>query len=105
MYKRSLFTFTSNIEGFGQVIVEVMASKTIVVCNNFDAAKDIIQHEQTGYIFTSIQQAVESIEHIINNTTYKTAIEENAYNYVQQYDVHLMYQKLEAIYSSILNKT
>ncbi|MEZ5055377.1 MAG: glycosyltransferase family 4 protein [Chitinophagales bacterium] len=100
-----VFLFTSNIEGFGQVIVEAMASKTIVVCNNFDAAKDIIQHEQTGYIFTSIQQAVESIEHIINNTTYKTAIEENAYNYVQQYDVHLMYQKLEAIYSSILNKT
>ncbi len=99
-----VFLFTSKLEGFGQVILEAMASKTIVVCNNFDVANEIIQHKQTGYIFNTIPQAVESIEYIINNTQHKSTIEENAFHYVQQYDVHLMYQKLETIYSSILNK-
>lgn len=97
----NIFLFTSKNEGFGQVILEAMATKIPIVCRNYEAAQEIIQHQKNGYLYNSIQEAIKYIEEIFKQTKQTTLMVENAFETVQQYDVSLILQKMETIYLNI----
>ncbi|MDB5227381.1 MAG: glycosyltransferase [Bacteroidota bacterium] len=99
-----LFLFTSLNEGFGLVLLESMAAKVPVVTTNAGSIKDIITNARNGMIYESgnINDAIEKIELVLSDENLSDAINKNAFEYVQQFDVTLMNQKIEEIYSSII---
>ncbi|HUM53347.1 MAG TPA: glycosyltransferase family 4 protein, partial [Chitinophagales bacterium] len=99
--KFDVFLFTSKNEGFGQVLLEAMAAKIPVVTNNFAAAHEIIAHEKTGYIYKSVDDAVSIIDKLLTNHNLRLTTTQNAFNFVQQFDITLMNKKIENIYNSI----
>ena len=78
-----------------------MATKIPIVCRNYEAAQEIIQHQKNGYLYNSIQEAIKYIEDIFKQTKQTTLMVENAFETVQQYDVSLILQKMETIYLNI----
>lgn len=98
-----IFLFTSKNEGYGQVLLEAMASKVPIVSSNFPVVTEIIQQGKNGFIYTTIEEAVEKIEYLSNHTKEKNAIINNAHKFVQQFDVALVNKQIEAIYTSVLS--
>ena len=96
-----VFLFTSKNEGFGQVLLEAMASKVPIVCANFPAAAESIQDGKTGFIYKDIHHAVQLIEHLRTTNDLRFTTIENAYHFVQQFDVTLMNEKIEEVYQSV----
>ncbi len=97
------FLFTSNNEGFPLVLLEAMASKVLIFCNNFPSSSEIIHHEKTGFIYNDINDAVQLIEKLLSNIDSRLTTIDNAFNFVQQFDISLMTKKIEEIYKSILS--
>lgn len=96
-----IFLFTSKNEGYGQVLLEAMASKVPIISSNFPVAKEIISNNENGFIYKTIEDAVDKIEFLTNNTKEKNQLVQHTYKFVQQFDVVLINKKIEEIYSSL----
>lgn len=96
-----IFLFTSKNEGFGQVILEAMAAKVPVITSNFSTAKEIIENGKTGFIYKDINDAIQSIEKILTSYELRVTTITNAFNFVQEFDISLMNEKVEKVYSSL----
>lgn len=96
-----LFLFTSSSEGLGTAVLEAMAAKVPVVCRNFPAANDYIKDESTGFLYATVDDAVNKIKKLIDNTELQKQFQEKAFECVQQFDVTLMNQKIEHLYNSL----
>ena len=96
-----LFLFTSRNEGFGQVILEAMAAKVPVVSSNFPAVKEIIENGKTGFIYNNVDDAVIKMEPLLQNDDLRKTTTENAFGFVQQFNLSLMNKKMETVYSSL----
>lgn len=96
-----VFLFTSKNEGYGQVLLEAMAAKVPVISSNFDAVSEILQHEKTGFIYKDVSDAVQLTEKLVTTQNLRITTIENAYNFVQQFDISLMNKKIENIYKTI----
>jgi glycosyltransferase involved in cell wall biosynthesis len=97
-----LFLFTSNNEGFGQVILEAMAAKVPVITSDFAVAKEIIDDKKTGYIYKDVDNAVSIIEELLANNNKRNMIKENAYNFVHNFDIKEMNEKVNNLYRKII---
>lgn len=103
LYNYDLFLFTSTNEGLGTSILDAMNNKVPVVTNNFAAAKEIIENEKTGFIYKNTDDAIEKIESLMNNYDLRNTITENAFHFVQNYDIKIMQKKILDTYYLILN--
>ena len=101
LYSIDLFLFTSKSEGWGIVLLEAMAAKVPVVCANFPAAAEMIQDGKTGFIYKDVNHAVQLIEKLLTTSDLQLTTIENAYHFVQQFDVTLMNEKIEEVYQSV----
>ena len=99
-----MFLFTSTNEGLGTSILDAMNNKVPLVANNFAAAKETIENEKTGFIYKNIDDAVDKIESLLDNNDLRNTITDNAFQFVQQFDISLMNKKTEEVYNSILLK-
>jgi L-malate glycosyltransferase len=97
-----VFLFTSKNEGFGQVLLEAMAAKVPIICANFPAANEIIQHGKTGFIYKDVNDALQLIENLLTSHDLEINTTENAFHFVQQFDVTLMNEKIEGVYQTVL---
>jgi glycosyltransferase involved in cell wall biosynthesis len=97
-----VFLFTSRNEGFGQVILEAMAAKVPVVSSNFPAVKEMIENGKNGFIYNDIDDAVIKMESLLQNDDLRKTTTENAFGFVQQFDISLMNKKVEQIYQQII---
>jgi glycosyltransferase involved in cell wall biosynthesis len=98
-----VFLFTSKNEGFPLVLLESMVCKVPVVSHYFPSANELVENNKTGFIYTDIKNAVEKIELLISNNSIRKNITDNAYQFVQQFDVTLMCKQIEEKYTELLN--
>lgn len=103
LFLYDVFLFTSKNEGLGTSILDAMVNKVPVVTNNFAAAKEIIEDQETGFIYKNINDAVNKIESLLTNEQLRNTITDNAFIFVQQFDISLMNKKIEEVYHSIIN--
>ena len=81
-----------------------MAAKTPVISSYFPSAGEMIKQEKTGFIYTDINDALAKIELLITNETLCNNITNNAFLFVQQFDVTLMCKQIEEKYTELLNQ-
>lgn len=99
-----VFLFTSKQEGLGSSILEAMATGTPIISANFDAAKEIIENEKNGFIYTNISDAVKKLKLLINNEETINLMIKNATSSLQKFDKEIMKQKIMDIYLSLYTK-
>lgn len=95
------FIFTSKNEGFGLVILEAMAAGVPVISNQYPAVKEIIQHGINGFITTNEKEIIKQLDIILENETLKNTVVKNARNFVQQFDIPQMINKIEKVYHQL----
>ncbi len=97
----NIFLFTSKNEGFPLVLLEAMVSKVPVLSYNFPAANELLQHEKNGLSYNNVEDAVHKLQLLNTEIKLRTTLVENAFLFVQQFDITLMNQQIEEVYKSI----
>lgn len=96
-----VFLFTSHSEGLGTAVLEAMAAEVPVVCRNFPTAREIIEDNKSGFIYTSVEDAVQKVNTLLDNPEKRNEFSAAARQRVQQFDVTLMNQEIESLYLSL----
>jgi glycosyltransferase involved in cell wall biosynthesis len=79
-----------------------MAAKVPVITSDFAVAKEIIDDKKTGYIYKDVDNAVSIIEELLANNNKRNMIKENAYNFVHNFDIKEMNEKVNNLYRKII---
>jgi glycosyltransferase involved in cell wall biosynthesis len=76
MAAADVFVLTSHYEGFGNVLIEAMASGTPVVATASFGTRDIVLHERTGLLVErhEAQAVADALERIISNQAYRARL-------------------------------
>ncbi|MEG4577154.1 glycosyltransferase family 4 protein [Microcoleus sp. N3A4] len=90
-----LYDTVSHIESFCRVILEAMAAGCVVVAKDKGAIKELIEHEQTGFLYSSNKEALLICEHLLKNPNLRESISLSAQR------VALLYS-LDKFYTNIL---
>ena len=100
-----IFLFTSKNEGFPLVLLEAMAAGIPIITTGSGGIKNMITSTYNGLIYPlgDIKEAVQQLEYVCLNPSFTTELTKNALEYVKQFDVPLMHQKIEALYKEILS--
>ncbi len=107
VYKRAdVFVLPSELEAFGIVVIEAMASGLPVVASNLGGMKTIVQNEKNGLLFEvgNFRELTEKIELLLNNESLRIKLEENGRKTVQEkYSIEKVVDRLEKLYAEVLN--
>jgi glycosyltransferase involved in cell wall biosynthesis len=101
------FIFTSAGEGFGIVLLEAMAMRSLVFAVNEGAVREIIRHDKNGILLNTTDPGsiADNIVRVIENRDYCENIRENALMDVRsRFSIEACAEKLENLYGSILNR-
>lgn len=98
-----VFLLTSSEEGFGNVIIEAMASKVPVVASGVGGIKEIIKHNHNGLLFESGNQTelVRLIKNLLDSKDTRDKLSTNAFNEVEQYSLSRMIKDHETLYQKL----
>jgi glycosyltransferase involved in cell wall biosynthesis len=67
-----IYVFPSNLEGFGQVVIEALASGTPVICSNLPPMSDIIENAGLTFMHNSPSDLANKIIELLKNKVYET---------------------------------
>ena len=104
MADSDLFILPSPNEAFGLVILESMASGTLVIASNAGGPKDIIESGVSGYLFEpkNSHDLANKIKLTLSHLDLKSEIEKNALEIVQKYfEAKIMFKKTVEVYEKI----
>ncbi|CCV65139.1 glycosyltransferase [Paracholeplasma brassicae] len=95
-----LFVLPSDEEGFGNVILEAMASNLAVVASNVGGIPEIIQHERNGLLFEkgNLEALTNSINRMIDDHLLREKLKTQASKDVYQYRLNEMVKAHEKTY-------
>jgi glycosyltransferase involved in cell wall biosynthesis len=96
-----VFLFTSKNEGFPLVLQEAMAARIPILSNNFPSVNELLQYEKNGLIYKNVEDAVYKLQLLNTETAQRKQLVENADQFVQQFDITLMNQRIAEVYKSI----
>jgi len=82
----ALFVLPSELEGFGQVILEAMASGTPVICANILPMSEIIGHGGKTFILNDSKDLAEKIIDLLENEEKRLRLRNIALELVKKYD-------------------
>ena len=102
-----IIIFPSKNEGFGRVLIEAMLLKTFFVASNSGSHKELIVHNQNGFISTKycITDYVELIEKISENFENYNEILNNAYKFAKsKFNVQNYVNDMKKHYDDLNNK-
>lgn len=102
-----LFVLPSRFEGLGLVILEAMASKVPVIASNIYGPAELIKHEENGLLFENenYQHLADKILYLYNNKEKMQFLAENAYKYIQEFDISIMYKKYDELYKDLVRNS
>ena len=95
-----LFVFPSELEGFGQVILEAMASGTPIICANKPPMSEIIETGGITFKLNDSMDLSKKIIYLLNNQKELAKLRDNALNVVKKYD----WIKISKSYLDYINK-
>ena len=101
----ALFLPSTVYEGMPLTILEAFAHRTPVIASNIGAMASMVRHEDNGLLFevNDIGDAVNKINQLFSNQTLKNHVAQNGFqDFVTLYSAKVNYNKLMAIYQSIL---
>ena len=97
----------SRREGLGNIILEAMASRKIVLCSDVDAIPEIINDGVNGFLFNinTPDSLVSRLKYIINNFERLSNVRNSAYNYVnEKFNINITADRYYNYYLKLLNK-
>lgn len=76
MHAADVFVLTSHYEGFGNVLIESMASGTPVVATASFGTRDIVQHERTGLLVERHEPAAvaDALDRVLGDAGYRARL-------------------------------
>ena len=98
----SIITESGDTEGLGVVLLEAIASGTVVIGSNVGGIPDIIKDRKTGLLVDEKEpnQISEAIIKLLSNESLKTKLINNARNHVKQnYSWKIIKEKFEKVYN------
>ena len=100
-----LFILASRYEGLPLSLLEAMAAGLPVIASNISGSSELIEHEKNGLLFESENylDLAEKIFWIYDHGKERDRLAENAYEYVQGFDISIMCKKYWELYSSIIS--
>ncbi len=99
-----VYTFTSDMEGFGSTILEVMSSKVPVVATNTGGPAEILSHK-TDALIVPVKDYVaiaHQIARLKSDKNLSVSLANSAYQKVQKFSVSSYIHQMENIYHQIL---
>jgi len=105
--KASILMLTSDLEGFGLVIVESMVYGVIpVVYGSYEAVYDIIDHGETGYITPvpySKDKTVDYLKRLMDDEELRKSMAIRAMNSVEKFSLAKITNKWESLFIQLIN--
>ena len=105
--KASVFVLSSRYEGFGMVLIEAMSQGcACIACDWKGRQKEIITNEQEGIICMpdSIQELAQSIKTMINDSTYRRLVQEQAVIRSKVFEPEAIMKKWQDIIENISSR-
>jgi len=101
-----IFLFPSYCaEGCPNAVIEAMAAGLPIVSTNVGALEEIIENRVNGILVEkySVEQIVDAINLLIKNSELRKRIgENNRKKAIEEFSIHLIFQKIEGIYDELL---
>lgn len=97
-----VYIHTSHSEALGLSILEAMAAHTPVVCTNGKGNKDLINHNENGFIFDKRDEKLlaNQIIALWKDKDKYEKIQVNAFSFVQGFDISLYCDRLVELYEN-----
>lgn len=106
--KATILCLTSNIEGWGMVLVEAMQYGVIPFSyNSYASVYDIIDDQKNGFIIPAFKEDnyVKQLKLVMRNEKLRQNISENAKVKVQDFSVQHIIEKWDKIFKEEINKS
>jgi len=104
LYKRAdIFILPSKMEGFGIVLLEAMAAKTLCIAYSIPSVKRVIKNNENGVLVKDKKELLNKILYYLDNIEERKRIETNALEYVEKYDIKNIINSIEKVYKEALN--
>lgn len=102
--KSDVFVLPSRYEGLPVSILEAMASKLPIIASNISGANDLITTEENGILFESenYEKLAEKFLYLYHNQNIRELLANNAYNFVQDFNISVMCKKYYNVYKKHL---
>lgn len=103
--KAKIYMHTAKYEPFGLVLLEAMAAGCPVICSDGIGNRDIINHEENGFILhhRDSQTFAVQIENILTNKTQTEQLISKAIEYSMQFSINQYTKNLLQLYSNKSN--
>lgn len=103
--KADLFILPSRYEGMPISLLEAMASRLPIIASDIAGSNDLIKHGQNGLLFESENyiDLADKIISLYNNREKMQELAQNAFDYVKDFDISLMYEKYCDLYKKLTN--
>jgi glycosyltransferase involved in cell wall biosynthesis len=99
-----IFLLTSSFEGLPFSLLEAMSYKLPCIATNVDGNKDVIKHNDNGFLVNSIEEAVSQIMLLIQSKEFRERLGYSAFEYVREFhSAQINIKKVEHLYESLLN--
>ncbi len=103
----SIFLLTSDLEGFGLVVIESMSYGMVpIVYGSYEAIYDIIEEGKSGFITPmpfSHQQLADKIEYLINHEDVRIRMAYQAKERARLFDLDSIIKKWYSLFDEVLN--
>lgn len=103
----SIFLLTSDLEGFGLVVIESMSYGMVpIVYGSYEAIYDIIEDGKSGFITPmpfSHQQLADKIEYLINHEDVRIRMAYQAKERARLFDLDSIIKKWYSLFDEVLN--
>jgi len=99
-----IFVFPSELEGFGQILLEAMASGTPIICANKPPMSNIIEKGGIMFKVNNSKDLSQKIIKLLNNRKKLNKLSNNALKIVKKYDYKIIAEKYHNYFLEILKQ-
>ena len=97
-----IFVLTSPHEAFGMVILEAISQNIPTVAFDNNGISDFITSGKTGYLAASLEEMVNCVIKLIENTEHRSQLAKNAAPIINHYQWDKVAEKTESVYHNVM---